>query len=122
MYSVRQGDELVSEFINADGRAIPVDKEGFLVSLEDWSEGVAHALAAQEGIELTPAHMEVVLLLRRFYETFQLSPAMRPLVKYVGQELGKDKGSSMYLLSLFPGSPAKLGSKIAGLPKPENCL
>jgi len=47
---------------------------------------------------------------------------MRPLVKFVGQELGKDKGNSMYLLTLFPGSPAKLGSKIAGLPKPENCL
>ena len=28
----------------------------------------------------------------------------------------------IYLMSLFPGSPAKLGSKIAGLPKPENCL
>ena len=47
---------------------------------------------------------------------------MRPLVKYVGQQLGKDKGTSMYLLGLFPGSPAKLGSKLAGLPKPDNCL
>ena len=47
---------------------------------------------------------------------------MRPLVKYIGQELGKDKGSSLYLLSLFPGSPARLASKLAGLPKPDNCL
>ena len=107
---------------HADGRDIAVDKEGVLVSLGDWSEAVAHELALREGIELTPAHMEVILLLRRFYQTFQLSPAMRPLVKFVGQELGKDKGNSMYLLTLFPGSPAQLGSKIAGLPKPENCL
>lgn len=112
----------MNDFINADGRVVPLDKEGFLVALDDWSEAVAHALAKREGIELTDAHMEVVLLLRRFYQTFQLSPAMRPLVKFVGQELGKEKGNSMYLLSLFPGSPAKLGSKIAGLPKPENCL
>jgi tRNA 2-thiouridine synthesizing protein E len=47
---------------------------------------------------------------------------MRPLVKYIGQRLGKEKGNSIYLLQLFPGSPAKLASKIAGLPRPENCL
>ena len=40
---------------------------------------------------------------------------------YAGK-LGADKGRSISLLSLFPGSPAKLGSKIAGLPKPDNCL
>ncbi|MEE3018855.1 MAG: TusE/DsrC/DsvC family sulfur relay protein, partial [Pseudomonadota bacterium] len=27
-----------------------------------------------------------------------------------------------YLMSLFPGSPARVGSRIAGLPKPKNCL
>ena len=48
--------------------------------------------------------------------------AMRPLVKYCAARLGADKGRSIYLISLFPGSPAKLGSKIAGLPKPDNCL
>ncbi len=47
---------------------------------------------------------------------------MRPLVKYCALKLGPDKGRSIYLMSLFPGSPAKLGSKIAGLPKPDNCL
>jgi tRNA 2-thiouridine synthesizing protein E len=47
---------------------------------------------------------------------------MRALVKYCGLRLGADQGRSIYLLSLFPGSPAKLGSKIAGLPKPDNCL
>ena len=47
---------------------------------------------------------------------------MRALVKYVRLKLGPDKGRSIYLLKLFPGSPAKIGSKIAGLPKPANCL
>jgi tRNA 2-thiouridine synthesizing protein E len=108
--------------MQVDGREIALDKEGFLQSLDDWSEAVAEELALREGIELTPQHMEVIHLLRSFYQTYQLSPAMRPLVKYVGQHLGKDKGTSMYLLGLFPGSPAKLGSKLAGLPKPDNCL
>ena len=47
---------------------------------------------------------------------------MRALVKYVRLRLGDDKGRSIYLLRLFPGSPAKIGSRIAGLPKPANCL
>jgi tRNA 2-thiouridine synthesizing protein E len=73
-------------------------------------------------MRLTPAHWEVLLVLRAYYQRFDSSPAMRPLVKWVAQQLGPDKGKSIYLLSLFPGSPAKLGSKIAGLPKPDNCL
>ena len=98
------------------------DKEGFLRSLEDWSPQVATQIALLEGIELNDARWEIIYLLREYYREFDSSPAMRPLVKYCGIKLGKDKGKSIYLLSLFPGSPAKIGSKIAGLPKPDNCL
>jgi tRNA 2-thiouridine synthesizing protein E len=98
------------------------DREGFLRRLEDWSPEVARQIAASEQIVLTDAHWEVLKLLRQYYREFDSSPAMRPLVKYCALKLGADKGRSIYLLSLFPGSPAKLGSKIAGLPKPDNCL
>lgn len=101
---------------------IPVDKEGFLKDLSDWNESVAKQLAQNEGIELAEAHWEIIFLVREFYETFQISPSMRALVKRTEQKLGSDKGKSVYLLSLFPTSPAKLVSKIAGLPKPANCL
>lgn len=99
-----------------------VDEEGFLLRFDDWNAQIARAIAASEGIELGPAHWEIVTLLREFYEQYDQSPAMRPLVKYVGLKLGADKGNSLYLLQLFPGSPAKLASKIAGLPRPEHCL
>lgn len=98
------------------------DKEGFLRRLQDWSPEVAEQIATAEGITLTQAHWDVIDLLRDYYSEFDASPAMRPLVKYCGLKLGPDKGKSIYLLGLFPGSPAKIGSKIAGLPKPENCL
>lgn len=98
------------------------DKEGFLRNLSDWTPAVAEDIAAREGIELTDAHWEIIGLLREFYTRFEASPANRALVKFVAVELGPDKGRSVYLMKLFPGSPAKLGSKIAGLPKPENCL
>lgn len=103
-------------------RVIELDKEGFLKNLNDWSKDVAAALAAQEQIQLTDAHWEIISCTREFYQTFELSPSMRALVKYVEKTLGADKGRSIYLLQLFPDSPAKLASKIAGLPKPANCL
>jgi tRNA 2-thiouridine synthesizing protein E len=98
------------------------DKEGFLRDLDDWSESVAQQIAQAEGITLTAAHWEVIQLLRQYYQEFDSSPAMRPLAKYCRIHLGDDKGKSIYLMSLFPGSPAKIGSKVAGLPKPDNCL
>ncbi len=98
------------------------DKEGFLRHLKDWTPQVARQIAAAEQLELTDAHWEILYLLRDYYAEFDSSPAMRPLVKYCARKLGNDKGRSIYLMSLFPGSPAKLGSKIAGLPKPDNCL
>lgn len=98
------------------------DAEGYLQSLNDWSPLVAEQIAAQEGITLTEAHWEIIHLVRRYYAEFDLSPAMRPLVKYAAMKLGTEKGRSIYLLSLFPGSPPKLAAKIAGLPRPANCL
>lgn len=104
------------------GETIATDNEGFLVDLNDWSPGVAEALARLEGINLNDQHWEVLNLLRRFQQQFDLSPPMRPLVKYVARHLGPDKGKSIYLTRLFPPNPARLASKIAGLPKPEGCL
>lgn len=99
-----------------------LDKEGFLVDLADWNDVAALELARREQIELTDEHWAVITALRDFYRTTGVSPAMRPLVKLIGQRLGAEKGTSIYLLSLFPGSPAKLAAKIAGLPRPTNCL
>ena len=98
------------------------DREGFLRKLCDWNPAVAEQIAERENLELTPAHWEILELLRSYYQEFDSSPAMRALVKYCALKLGAEKGRSIYLLSLFPGSPAKIGSKIAGLPKPDNCL
>jgi len=98
------------------------DKQGFLINLDDWNETLAHEIALEESITLTDAHWDIIHILRSFYQEYAVSPAMRILVKTVKQQLGDDKGNSIHLLSLFPGSPAKIASKIAGLPKPTNCL
>lgn len=103
-------------------KPVSLDKEGFLLNLQEWDRTVAKSIARQENINLETKHWEIIDLLRQFYSEYDLSPAMRPLVNYVKKHLGPEKGNSIYLLTLFPNSPAKLASKIAGLPKPENCL
>lgn len=108
--------------LTVNGRAIALDKDGNLVDLGDWSEEVARALAERESIELTADHWEVLHVLRQFYQEFELSPATRPLIKYTALKLGSEKGNSQHLNRLFNGTPAKLAAKLAGLPKPTNCI
>ena len=98
------------------------DDDGFLIDIGLWHEGLAAEIAWGEDIVLDAAHWEIIHAIRAYYQAFGLSPAMRPFTKYLKQALGADKASSIYLLKLFPESPAKLAAKIAGLPKPDNCL
>ena len=108
--------------LQVNAQSIALDKEGYLLDLNAWSPAVAEALAEREDLHLSAEHWEVLQLLRNFYSEYQLSPATRPLIKYVALHLGADKGNSLHLNRLFQGTPAKLAAKLAGLPKPTNCL
>lgn len=103
-------------------RKIALDRHGYLRTLDDWNEAVAEALATESGISLSEAHWEVITLLRDFYQQSGLNPSTRVLIKLMARELGADKGKSIYLMSLFPETPLRLACKIAGLPRPTNCL
>ncbi len=101
---------------------LTLDKDGYLLDTTEWNREVAVQLACDSGVELTDEHWQILDLLRTFYQNFEHAPNQRPFVKYVANHLGKDKGNSLYLMKLFPESPAKLAAKIAGLPRPTNCF
>ncbi|MCG9736698.1 TusE/DsrC/DsvC family sulfur relay protein [Shewanella insulae] len=109
-------------FIMYGNVQIPTDPQGYLKNVDDWNEELAELIATEEEITLTPAHWEVVHFVRDFYMEFKTSPAIRVLVKAIGQKLGPEKGNSKYLYTLFPLGPAKQATKIAGLPKPAKCI
>lgn len=98
------------------------DDDGFLIDWQQWQETVACEIANNEGIELSDSHWQIIHAVRDYYQAFDHSPPMRPLVKWLTQSLPEIQINSMYLLTLFPENPAKLISKIAGLPKPLGCL
>lgn len=98
------------------------DKEGYLLDSSVWDEQIAEAIANAEELELNDDHWHVIRYVRKFYEEFNTSPSIRPLVKYLQQQWSSEKGNSIYLALLFPGGPAKQATKIAGLPKPARCI
>jgi tRNA 2-thiouridine synthesizing protein E len=102
---------------------IEVDDDGYLKHLQDWSPDIAQALAQQQQLTLTQAHWEIINAIRDFYSQYQRSPTTRVLLKYLAQQLGAQKSSSIYVMQLFGGgTPAKSIAKLAGLPKPPNCI
>ncbi len=108
--------------VNIAGQEIDVDEEGFLTDLSQWNKDVAESMAKDDDLELSEEHWAIIDFLREYYEEYQIAPAVRVLTKAIGKKMGKDKGNSKYLYSLFPYGPAKQGCRYAGLPKPTGCI
>ena len=104
--------------IEVNGKTLETDEEGYLANLSDWEPGVAEHMAAQDDLELSENHWEVINFLRDYYEEYQIAPAVRVLTKAIGKKLGKGK----YLYQLYPYGPAKQACRYAGLPKPTGCV
>ncbi|MDX1455981.1 MAG: TusE/DsrC/DsvC family sulfur relay protein [Marinobacter sp.] len=99
------------------------NNEGFLENAWEWTPEAASDIAGEDKITLQDAHWEIITFLREFYRKHEMSPpSNRLFVKAVKEEFGEDKGNSIYLMQLFPGTPAKTACRIAGLPRPTNCL
>ena len=105
-----------------DGKEYETDEEGYLANINDWVDGVATAMSAEDELELTDEHWDIIRFLREYYEEYQIAPAVRVLTKAVSKRMGKDKGNSKYLYSLFPYGPGKQACRYAGLPKPTGCV
>jgi tRNA 2-thiouridine synthesizing protein E len=104
------------------GAALAVDDKGYLLEYADWSPLVARTMAARDGIELSDDHWTVLEIFRNYFESFEIEPPMRALVKRARERLGDEKGSSRYLYRLFPDGPGTQACRYAGLPKPLSCV
>ncbi len=102
--------------LKVGAREIATDSEGYLCRLEDWSEDFARALAAQEGLNLTPEHWQVIRFLRDYFHEHRVQAQVRVMIKHFTKLWGPEKGCNHYLHDLFPiGGPQKQGNRLAGL-------
>ncbi len=87
----------------------------YLVKSGHWNEEKAADLFAEEGIEPTQEHWDIVNYVRA--ETLNGDePNERGIMKAMGKLWGR-KVSSKEMYEMFPGMPSKQGLKIGGCPQ-----
>lgn len=102
---------------------LPLDDDGHLVDHLVWTPDVAQVLADTLNITLTAVHHRILIQTRAFFEQYHHSPTTRPLIKHLKHTLPDDDIDNAKLQTLFnTGLVARHVNRIAGLPKPPNCL
>ncbi|WP_434353865.1 TusE/DsrC/DsvC family sulfur relay protein [Psychrobacter sp. HD31] len=102
---------------------LALDEDGHLLDHTIWSQQIAQILADTIDITLTDEHHAILIVIRNFYAEFNHPPATRPLIKYLQQQLPESEITNQKLQQLFnTGLVARHLNRIAGLPKPPNCL
>lgn len=97
------------------GNELETDADGYLLEA-DFSDEVVQVIAAGEGLELTPEHMEIINFMREQFREEGHTPTFRNMLKLVAEFWPDVTSKSLY--DLFPLGPAKQAAKIAGLPQP----
>ena len=97
------------------GVELETDADGYLLEA-NFTDEVVEAIAAAEGIALTPEHWEVIRFLRDEYQENGHTPNFRNMLK--GFQAIRPEADSKFLYDLFPLGPAKQGARMAGLPQP----
>lgn len=100
-----------------------LDDDGHLINHLDWTPIIAQTLADTLAVTLTDEHQAILLAVRQYYATYSHPPMTRPLIKYLAQQLPEYAIDNAKLQQLFnTGLVARHVNRIAGLPKPANCL
>lgn len=111
-------------FMNKSPHDTPrLDHDGHLQNHLDWTPAIAQQLANTLDLQLSDEHYQILQQARHFFETYHHSPATRALIKHLTATLPELQLSNQKLQQLFnTGLVARHVNRIAGLPKPPNCL
>ncbi|MCK7607893.1 TusE/DsrC/DsvC family sulfur relay protein [Acinetobacter portensis] len=102
--------------------SLELDQDGHLVDYTIWNEDVAQELANSLDLELSEWHFQILNAVRQFYAQFGHSPATRPLIKFLMKTVGPEVDNAMLQDKFKTGLVARHLSRLAGIPKPANCL
>ena len=96
------------------GQCVQCNDEGYLTNLNEWNKEVCLDIAAEEEINMTDKHWEVIDYLQNQY---------RNEIPLTIRKIGKSGVVTIKeFYQLFPNGPLKKASRIAGIPKPVSCI
>ncbi|MDN3398219.1 TusE/DsrC/DsvC family sulfur relay protein [Psychrobacter sp. APC 3426] len=102
---------------------LELDQDGHLCDHAIWTPAIAQQLADTLEVHLEEEHLQVLQQVRAFFDKFNHAPATRPLIKWLQKTLPEHDMSNQKLQQLFKtGLVARHVNRLAGLPKPPNCL
>lgn len=101
---------------------LALDGDGHLLPSQPWNEAVARELAAQEGLDWQPQHLQLALALRDFVREVGREPTQRAFASWLKTRMPQAQVGSLQLRRLFPGGPLRQCARVAGLPLPRDCL
>lgn len=103
--------------------SIELDDDGHLTDHTLWTANIAQQLADTLELRLNDKHLTILRAVQLFYERYEHAPATRPLIKHLQKELPELGITNQSLQADFKtGLVARHLSRLAGLPKPANCL
>ena len=104
--------------VMVDGKEVLTDQEGYILNMDEWSEGFARAQAEQEKLVLTDEHWDVIRFIRAYYEEHSVQAQVRDMLKHFREAWGPEHGNNHHLHAIFPmGGPQKQGNRLAGIRK-----
>lgn len=102
---------------------VALDQDGHLCDHTIWTPAIAQQLANTIDVTINTEHLDILQQVRAFFIKFNHAPATRPLIKWLQQTLPEHDISNQKLQQLFnTGLVARNVNRLAGLPKPPNCL
>lgn len=107
--------------VHYEGRNIPLDEHGHLVSAGDWSEGLGRHLAEIDGIVLDGRHWLVIRFIRAYHAKWDSVPMPKVLIKGLNREAGEQRYGIKFLYELYPDHPMRRSCRYAGVPQPAGC-
>jgi dissimilatory sulfite reductase related protein len=95
--------------------SLKFDSEGFMVDPNAWTPEIGKAIAAREKLVLTDRHWVVINYCRVEFKVRGEPPTLRAIINNTDL-------TTREIYALFPGGPAKISARIAGLGKPTGCI
>ncbi len=112
----------MSDVLLTDDHRWPLDDDGHLADAHQWNDAFAEAMAARQGLTLTPDHWWLLRWVREYWLAYDNPPLMRSVISAYRLHRNDPSLGSAALYRLLSEHPIRQACQLAGVPKPDWCI